>query len=95
VVVVKIRLWWNHDFGPRASRLIFQPPALRVPIVLGCRPSMSADIKNKKSFLVSADLTSRYKNIHIFLYRQIKSTDTKMSPYFLYQLHLSVHTKNK
>jgi hypothetical protein len=23
VVVVKIRLWWDWDFGPRASRLNF------------------------------------------------------------------------
>jgi hypothetical protein len=31
VVVVKIRLWWGQDFGPRASSRNFRPSVLRVP----------------------------------------------------------------
>jgi hypothetical protein len=46
VVVVKIRLWWDWDFGPRASHPNFRPSALRVPIVFGCWPVTSADTKN-------------------------------------------------
>jgi hypothetical protein len=66
VVVVKIRLWWDQDFGPHASHPNFQPPVLRVLIVLLCRPVMSADIKNKNSFLVSTDLISQYKKYVLF-----------------------------
>jgi hypothetical protein len=65
VIVVKIRLWWDPDFGPRASHLNFQPSTLRVPIVLGCRPVTLVDTKNM-----------------YFLYRLIKSADTKIKSLF-------------
>jgi hypothetical protein len=54
VVVVKIRLWWDRDFGPHASHPNFWLPALRMPIVLGCQPVTSADRK-KYIFFVSTD----------------------------------------
>jgi hypothetical protein len=94
VVVVKIRLWRDQHFGPCDSRPNFWPPTLRVPIVLGCRPVTSADIKNLRVPIVlgcqpvmSADI----KNKNLFL----ASADLIMSPYFLYRLQLSAHTKNE
>jgi hypothetical protein len=72
----------ERDFGPRASHPNFRPPALRVPIVLGCQSVTSADTKNKNSFSVLADLISRHKK-YVLLYRLIKSADTKNNLFFV------------
>jgi hypothetical protein len=58
VVVVKIRLWWDRDFGRLASHPNFWPPVLRVLIVLGVGRLHQPIPKIK---LVSADLINRYK----------------------------------
>jgi hypothetical protein len=59
-------LWWDQDFGLRASHLDFWPPALCVPIVLGLcfflyRLIKSADIKNEFLLLVSPTVISVYQ----------------------------------